>query len=72
MRTPGNYETDLHASFDYTLREAEDYFRKKGRLHETPRRLVSRLEETGIPYALVGGLALAQHGYVRMARLTAG
>jgi len=48
------------------VREAGDYFAKKGRLHETLRRLTSRLAADGISYALVGGMALGEHGYVRM------
>jgi hypothetical protein len=60
------YEADLHASLDATVQEAGDYFAKKGRLHETLRRLASRLEAEGIAYALVGGMALGEHGYVRM------
>lgn len=39
---------------------------KQGRLHETLHRLAARLDAEGISYALVGGMALGQHGYVRM------
>jgi hypothetical protein len=60
------YEADLHASLDATVREAGDYFAGKGRLHETLRRLARNLDAEGIPYALLGGMALGEHGYVRM------
>jgi hypothetical protein len=60
------YETDLHASLDATVREAGDYFAKKGRLHETLYRLASNLAAEGIAYALLGGMALGEYGYVRM------
>lgn len=60
------YEAELHASFDIMLREAGDYFAGKGRLHETLRRMAARLTAEGIPYALLGGMALGEHGYVRM------
>lgn len=60
------YETELRESFDFALREAGAYFVKEGRLHETIRRLAARLEAEGITYALVGGMALGEHGYVRM------
>ncbi len=60
------YEVSLRASFDTTLREAGAYFMKEGRLHETLHRLASRLEGEGIVYALLGGMALGEHGYVRM------
>ena len=62
----GAYESDLRESFDFALREAGAYFMKHGRLHETIRRLAARLDAEGISYALLGGMALGQHGYVRM------
>jgi hypothetical protein len=60
------YESELRESFDFALREAGAYFMKQGRLHETIHRLAARLEAEGITYALIGGMALGQHGYVRM------
>jgi hypothetical protein len=60
------YETELHESLDTVLREAGAYFMKEGRLRETLRRLAARLDAEGIPYAIVGGMALGEHGYVRM------
>lgn len=62
----GAYETELRESFDFALREAGAYFMKQGRLRETLRRLAARLDDEGISYALVGGMALGEHGYVRM------
>ena len=48
------------------VREAGDYFAGSGRLHATLRRLAQRLSGEGITYALLGGMALGEHGYVRM------
>ena len=48
------------------VREAGDYFAGGGRLHVTLRRLAQRLSGEGIAYALLGGMALGEHGYVRM------
>jgi len=48
------------------LREASAYFAGEGPLHGTLRRLTQRLNAEGIPYALLGGLALAEHGYPRL------
>jgi len=62
----GAYETELHESFDFALREAGAYFMKQGRLRETLLRLAARLDDEGISCALVGGMALGEHGYVRM------
>ena len=66
MPGPKPYEEELHASFDFALREAGAFFGKAGRLHETLRRLNNRLDAEAIAYALVGGLAVGEHGYVRM------
>jgi len=53
-------------SFHDVLILADDFFMKKGIVFETMRRLSQRLEAEGIPYAVIGGMALAAHGYVRM------
>jgi hypothetical protein len=45
---------------------AGDFFMKKGIVFETMRRLAQRLESEDVPYAIIGGMALAAHGYVRM------
>jgi hypothetical protein len=60
------YEQTLHESFGATLREAGAYFMREGRLLETLRRLAARLTDEGIAYGLLGGMALGEHGYVRM------
>ena len=39
---------------------------KEGMVYETMRRLARRLDEEGIAYAVIEGMALAAHGYVRM------
>jgi hypothetical protein len=48
------------------LREASAYFAGEGRLHSALHRLTQRLDAEEIPYALLGGLALAEHGYPRL------
>jgi hypothetical protein len=48
------------------LREASAYFAGEGRLHGAMRRLTQRLAAERIPYALLRGLALAEHGYPRL------
>jgi len=49
----------------WTVREGDQFFQRKGPVHETLRAIVKRLDAMGIPYAVVGGLALFQHGYRR-------
>jgi hypothetical protein len=60
------YEQALRQGGERMLREADAYFAGRGRLHGALRRLVQRLDAEGIPYALLGGLALAEHGYPRL------
>jgi hypothetical protein len=60
------YERILRQGGDEMLREASAYFAGEGRLHGTLRRLAQRLDAEGITYALLGGLALAEHGYPRL------
>jgi hypothetical protein len=60
------YEKKLRSDPDLVIREASLYFNQQGDLHQTLQDLTRRLAEARIPYALIGGLALAQHGFVRM------
>ena len=52
-------------SADEVLQSVSDFFMKKDDVHDTLRRLASRLTEEKIGYAIVGGMALALHGFVR-------
>jgi hypothetical protein len=61
-----SYEQRLRTDPDLVLKEASLYFNQQGDLYKTLNDLTQRLDEIGIPYALIGGLALAQHGFVRM------
>lgn len=60
------YEVRLHNNYLTLLREASDYYMARGDIFTTLQNLTRRLDEEKIPYALVGGLALAAHGFVRM------
>jgi len=60
------YEQLLRQGGDRALREASAYFAGAGRLHNALRRLTQRLDAEDIPYALLRGLALAEHGYPRL------
>ena len=53
-------------AFREVLVLAGDFFMKKGIVFETMRRLAKHLESEWIAYAVIGGMALAAHGYVRM------
>lgn len=60
------YEEMLRQGGESMLREASAYFDGQGWLHGALRRLVGWLDAEGIPYALLDGLALAEHGYPRL------
>jgi hypothetical protein len=60
------YEARLQDDYLTLLKEASDYYMARGDVFTTLQHLTRRLEEERIPYALIGGLALAAHGFVRM------
>src|SRR5260221_547530 len=53
---------------DEILQLTSDFFMKKDDVHQTMRRVTSRLDEEHIPYALIGGMAIGLHGYVRVTK----
>ena len=59
------YESRLDADLDYALREGSMHFEEKNAVHDTLRRITSRLRELQIPYAVVGGMAMFAHGFRR-------
>ncbi len=59
------YEERLQDDYLALLKEASNYYMARGDVFTTLRNLTRRLEDEKIPYALVGGLALAAHGFVR-------
>ena len=60
------YEEQLSKSFDHLLAEADDYFLDTAKLHSTLAELTRRLDEAGIPYAVLDAIAWARYGYQRM------
>jgi hypothetical protein len=59
------YEERLNRNLDWALREGSMHFEEQSAVHKTLRRITQRLDELGISYALVGGMALFFHGYRR-------
>jgi hypothetical protein len=51
--------------FSRRLKEIDLFFQKRDPVHVTMRRLARRLEKAGISYALLGGMAVNAHKYVR-------
>ena len=59
------YEKRLDADLNYALREGSMHFEEKNAVHETLRRITSRLRDLKIPHAVVGGMAMFAHGFRR-------
>ena len=59
------YESLLDADLNFALREGSMHFEENNAVHRTLRKVTSRLNELGIPYAVVGGMAMFAHGFRR-------
>ena len=60
-----SYSTALDTDPEWAMSEGSRFFDERGRVHETLERITGRLETLGIPYAVLGGMALFRHGYRR-------
>jgi hypothetical protein len=59
------YEQRLKQDLRWGLREGSMHFEKESAVHKTLERIVRRLDELKIPYAIVGAMAMFAHGYER-------
>jgi len=59
------YETQLNQDLRWALQEGSMHFEEASAVHRTLRRVVKRLDELGVPYAVAGGMALFLHGFRR-------
>jgi hypothetical protein len=59
------YEQALDSDLNYAFNEGGLHFQEKNEVHQTLRRITRRLAELGIPYAVVGGMAMFAHGFRR-------
>jgi hypothetical protein len=59
------YESRLGQDARWALSEGGRHFDGKSDVHAALRRICGRLDELNIPYAVVGGMALFQHGFRR-------
>jgi hypothetical protein len=50
---------------DEILKESEAFFMQEGKVHTTLKRLSHNLDDEGIPYVVIGGMALNLWGYSR-------
>ena len=61
-----SYEERLQGEYGRLIREASAHFSGKSGVFQTLLTLARRLEEEGISYAIIGGMALGRHGLARM------
>ena len=59
------YEQQLSSNLNWALREGTMHFEKDSAVHKALRKIVGRLDELGIAYVVVGGMAMFFHGYRR-------
>jgi hypothetical protein len=59
------YEQKLDRDIRWALQEGSMHFEKASAVHKALEKITQRLTELGIPYAVVGGMAMFFHGYRR-------
>lgn len=59
------YEELLNRDLNWSLREGSMHFEGDSAVHKSMRRIAERLDDLGIPYAIVGGMAMYLHGFRR-------
>jgi hypothetical protein len=59
------YEQKLDRDLRWAFREGSMHFEKESAVHKSLQRITKRLAEMGIPYAIVGAMAMFFHGYRR-------
>jgi hypothetical protein len=59
------YEQRLKQERSWAMDQGGSYFRKDNDVFKTLRGITRRLKDLGIPYAVVGGMALFEHGFER-------
>ncbi len=65
------YEQRLNRDLPWALREGSMHFEEESAVHKTMNRIIRRLEEMGIPYALAGAMAMFFHAGTSAASSTA-
>ena len=59
------YEHLLDRDLNWALREGSMHFEERNAVHTALRKITKKLDELGIPYALVGAMGMFFHGYRR-------
>ncbi len=59
------YEQRLNQNSRWALTEGSIFFEGRGAVQEAMRRIAQRLDQIGVAYAIVGGMAQFRHGFRR-------
>jgi hypothetical protein len=59
------FEKKMQAGGEAAVRHVGEFSMRTDPVHETLRTLTQKLDSLGVPYAVVGAMALSAHGYVR-------
>jgi hypothetical protein len=59
------YEDRMSANWEWAMNESSLFFDEQGKVQQTLKRIVQRLDKHQIPYAVAGGMALFYHGHRR-------
>lgn len=59
------YEQLMSQDLEWAMTQGSLFFEDRGKVQETLRRITKRLDEIGVPYAVVDGMALFAHGFRR-------
>ena len=66
MTSPGKLDPALEAKFFAGVEYAGQFFMGSSKVHLALAKLARLLDEAGIPYAVIGALALNEYGYLRV------
>lgn len=59
------YEDRLSTDGEWAMSEGGRHFNEQSDVHKSLRQVTRRLNELGVPYAVIGGMALFRHGFRR-------
>ncbi len=65
LRSMPTYEQQMSQDLGWAMTQGSLFFEDRGKVQESLRRIAIRLEELGISYAIVGGMAMYLHGFRR-------
>ncbi len=60
------FEEKIRKHDDNAYSEVSKFFMNQGDIRATLNKIASRLDAIGVPYAIVGGMALFEHGFERL------